>query len=76
MSKVTVHKIGLYNPATDSPILSRRMATCEGAKLMRGWIIENTAVEIDASQLEPGKQWTAIDFNPNPRTGFQTQVER
>jgi hypothetical protein len=41
---------------------------------MRGDILENTAVEIDASQLEPGEEWTPRDFNPHQRIGFQTRV--
>jgi hypothetical protein len=39
-----------------------------------GEVTENTAVEIDASQLEQGEEWTQRDFNPHQWTGFQTQV--
>jgi hypothetical protein len=51
------------------------MATRVGAEMMRGQIVENTAVEIDESQLEKGEQWTERGFSPQPRTGFQQQVE-
>lgn len=62
--KITVYRVKLYNGMTDETILSRRMATAKGAEMMGGAIIENTAVEIDASLLEPGAEWTAPGFNP------------
>ena len=74
MSKVTVFRVSKYDIATDCTIISRRMATREGAQIMGARILEDTATMIDTSQLEPGEQWTPINFNPNPRTGFQTQV--
>ncbi|HEY8128401.1 MAG TPA: hypothetical protein VIF39_06770 [Hyphomicrobium sp.] len=74
MSKVTVFRVSKYDIATNSTIISRRMATREGAQIMGARILEDTATFIDASQLEPGEQWTPINFSPNPRTGFQTQV--
>ncbi len=64
MAKVTVYKVQVYNITTDQFVLSRRMATREGAKIMRGEVIENTAVEIDETQLEPGEKWTPRDFKP------------
>ena len=74
MAKVTVYKVRIYDIQSDEFTLSRRMATVEGAARMRGDILENTAVEIDVSRLEPGEEWTPRDFNPLERTGFQTQV--
>jgi hypothetical protein len=43
------------------------MATREGATIMKGEIIDNTAVEIDETQLESGEKWTPIDFRPQDR---------
>jgi hypothetical protein len=74
MDKITVYKIGLYDALNDEPRTSRRMATAQGAATMRGWIIDGTEIEISASQLEPGMQWTARDFNPHATVGFQRQV--
>lgn len=74
METITVYKVGLYDALNDEPRTSRRMATVQGAAMMRGWIIDGTGFEIDPSQLEPGMQWTARDFNPRPRSDFQTQV--
>ena len=74
MDKVTVYKVRLYDAGNDDSITSRRMATSRGAQMMGGWIIDGTETQIDQSQLEPGKEWTARDFNPHPRADFQTQV--
>jgi hypothetical protein len=74
METVTVYKVGLYDALNDEPRISRRMATIKGAAQMRGWIIDGTGIEIDPALLEPSMQWTARDFNPNSRGGFQTQV--
>jgi hypothetical protein len=74
MDKITVYKVGLYDTQNDAPCTSRRMATIQGAAMMGGWIIDRTEVEIDQSQLEPGVQWTARDFNPNATVGFPRQV--
>ena len=74
MDPVTVYKVRLYDPQNDEPRTSRRMATIAGAKMMGGWIIDGTEIEIDRSQLEPGTEWTVRDFNPRPRGGFQQQV--
>jgi hypothetical protein len=76
MTKVTVYKVQLYNAVTDHPMISKRMATAEGAERMGGCILKDTAIEIDASQLESGEQWTPRGFNPHATAtiGFQTQV--
>jgi hypothetical protein len=74
MPKVTVYKVKLYNVVTDATLISRRMATREGATRMRGDIVEDTALEIDASQLEPGEEWTPRGFDPRLHIGFQRQV--
>ena len=64
MGKAKVYRVQVYNIMTDQIVISRRMATREGAEIMRGKVIDDTAVEIDESQLEPGEEWTPIDFNP------------
>jgi hypothetical protein len=64
MAKVTVYKVQVYDIMTDGSVISRRMATREGAAMMKGNVIENTAVEIDENQLESGEKWTARDFKP------------
>jgi hypothetical protein len=74
MAKVMVYRVKLYDAANDAPKISRRMATRRGAEVMCGHVLENTAIRIEDSQLENGEQWTAVDFNPNPSTGFQTKA--
>ena len=74
METITVYRVRLYDARNDESLTSRRMATVQGAGMMGGWIIDGTQIEIDPSQLEPGMQWTARDFNPRPNDGFQRQV--
>lgn len=74
MAKVTVYKVRFYDMQSDEFQLSRRMATRSGADRMRAEIIEDTATEIDSSQLEEGYEWTPRDFNPHARVGFQTKI--
>jgi hypothetical protein len=73
---VKVYKIRLYDALTDESFTSRRMATAKGAALMGGWIIDGTEIEIAASNLEPGMEWTARDFNPHATVGFQRRVSQ
>lgn len=74
MANVTVYKVQLYDVTTDNFLISRRMATVEGAEIMGGHILKDTAVEIDSSQLESGEQWTSRGFDPQASIGFQTAV--
>jgi transcriptional regulator with XRE-family HTH domain len=62
--KVKVYRVKVYNVTTDETLISRRMATEKGAAIMRGEIIAETGMEIDADRLEPGEEWTARDFVP------------
>ena len=62
MSTVTVYKVKRYDITRDEWIISSRMATRLGAVTMRGEVIEDTAIDIDVSQLEPGEQWTPPHF--------------
>jgi len=75
MDKVTVYRVRVYDVTTDEFRLSRRMATAEGARLMRGEILLDTATEIDTSELEPGEQWTVRNFFFRSSGDFQTQVK-
>ena len=74
MEKITVYRVRIYDVQNDEFRTSRRLATMQGAAMMGGSIIDGTEAEIDQSQLEPGMQWTARDFNPNATVGFQRQV--
>ena len=65
MAKVTVFRVQLYNVATDALLISRRMATPKGAEMMGGHVLENSAIEIDESELESSEQWTPRGFRPN-----------
>jgi hypothetical protein len=74
MGTVTVYRVELYDAANDAPKISRRWATRQGAETMCGMLLENTAAQIDETELESGNQWTALDFepkSPGPAT-FQT----
>jgi hypothetical protein len=62
--KITVYQIKLYDATADVRRISRRMATPEGAAIMRGDITNATVLEIDEALFEPGEQWTPRDFNP------------
>jgi hypothetical protein len=74
MAKVTVYKVKVHDVAVDSAVLSRRMATRRGAETMRGFVIEDTAVEIDDSLLETGEQWTARGFDPPSSKGSRQHL--
>jgi hypothetical protein len=65
--KVTVFKVRLYDVANDAPVISRRMATLRGARLMGGDIMPESAINIDRSELEPKQEWTSRDFTPDER---------
>lgn len=64
MARTTVYKVKLYNIATDEVVISRRMATYEGAAKMGGWTVEGTGHVVDLADLEPGEEWTPRDFDP------------
>ncbi|QHO77823.1 hypothetical protein ACH79_39700 [Bradyrhizobium sp. CCBAU 051011] len=64
IARTTVYKVKLYNIATDEVVISRRMATQEGAAKMGGWTIEGTGHVVDVTDLEPGEEWTPRDFDP------------
>jgi hypothetical protein len=43
VAKVTVYNVKIHDLATDKVVISRRMATHEGAKRMHGEVIEESA---------------------------------
>jgi hypothetical protein len=64
MSKTRVYKVKLYDVTTDKSVVSRRMATPEGASNMGGAIVAGTGYVVDVSELEAGEQWASVDFDP------------
>jgi hypothetical protein len=62
MAKIKVYRVAVYDISNDTKTLWRRMATREGARVMRGDVLEETEIEIDESRLEAGQQWTPRDF--------------
>ena len=74
MAKVTVYKVRLYDAVDEEALISTRMATAKGAHMMGGNIVEGSGVDIDASLLEPGAQWTPRGFIPSPRFGSQKKA--
>jgi hypothetical protein len=66
MTKVTVYKIKRYAPSPESEEnIPDRWFTKEGAeKVGATHIFEETAIEIDERDLEPGNLWTSLDYKP------------
>jgi len=64
MSKTKVYRVRLYDISNEKSVISRRMATPEGAAYMGGEIIDGTGYVVDVSELEPGDAWTPLDFEP------------
>jgi hypothetical protein len=48
--------VKLYDVTNDESRISRRMATEKGAAIMRGAILDETGIEIDADRLERGEE--------------------
>ena len=64
-AEVTVFKIKCFDAFMGEERILRCMATRSGARLLGGGfeIIEGTAIEVDASQLERGEPWTGVGFH-------------
>jgi hypothetical protein len=76
VSKVTVYRFTKYDITSDGNIKSRRWTKCEAIERIGGDVLEDTATQVDESAL--GREidgMTERNFDPHPRTGFQTQVE-
>jgi hypothetical protein len=67
MAKVVVHQFSTFDPNLQvwDHRVSRRMATLEAIAGVRGKVIEDTGVEIDANLLDPVVDgMTPVDFRP------------
>ena len=65
MPNVTVFKIKCFDVIKGEERILGRLATRSGARLLGDGfeIIEGTAIEVDASQLERGEPWTGVGFH-------------
>jgi hypothetical protein len=70
MPSLVVHRVRVYDPQIGTVVVSPRMATEEGAKLMGGQIIPGTNLEIDAALLEGGS-WTGL-HSQSAKVGSQS----
>jgi hypothetical protein len=76
MGTITVYRFRKYDITNDENRQSHRWATREAVERIGGEVLQDTATEVDPSAL--GKEidgMTERNFDPHPRTGFQTQVE-
>ncbi len=75
MSKVKIYRFTKYSIQSDGNEKSRRWGTREAIEGIGGNLIEDTETEVDESAVASDiGGFTPIDFDPHPRTGFQTQV--
>lgn len=75
MSRVTVYRWAKYDISNDETKVSRRYATREAVARVGGEVIEGSGIEIDQSSVGAEIDgMTSRNFDPNPRTGFQSQV--
>jgi hypothetical protein len=65
MPGVIVYRVRLYDHRVGTVVVSTRMATEEGAKVMGGQIVPDSGLEVDAGLLEKGEQWTRLNFDPD-----------
>jgi hypothetical protein len=65
MTAVIVYSFQAWDQSTGEYKLSRRMATRKGIELCNGTALEDTAIEIDSSQLERGEE---CELDPAVRT--------
>lgn len=75
MSKVTVYRFQKYDITSDTMRTSQRWATREAIAEVRGKVLEDTAIEVDADCLKSEIEgMTPCDFDPVTAKSFQTQV--
>ena len=55
MTAVIVYRFQAWDQSAGEYKLSRRMATRKGIEMCKGKTLEDTAIEIDSSQLERGE---------------------
>jgi hypothetical protein len=75
MSRVTIYQFQIYDVNSDHMQKSRRWGTREAIESIHGNVLENTASEVDESEVMsdlPGL--TDRDFIPHPREGFQQRM--
>jgi hypothetical protein len=60
MTAVVVYRFQAWDQSAGAYKLSRRMATRKGIEMCKGTALEDTAIEIDSSQLEMGEEWTPV----------------
>jgi hypothetical protein len=66
MDRVKVFRIEVYSPSDNGETkIADRWFTQKGAELIKPVrIIENSGIEIPIADLEDGKEWTPIGYNP------------
>jgi hypothetical protein len=75
VSKVTIYRFTKYDITTDAPRQSSRWATREAIVRVNGNVVENTAVEVEASVVVSDVDgMTTRGFNPKGPSGFQKVV--
>ena len=60
MTAVIVYRFQVWDQSAGEYKLSRRMATRKGLEMCNGTALEDTAIEIDSSQLEREEEWTTV----------------
>jgi hypothetical protein len=76
LGTVKVYRFTVYDITHDENVQSRRWGTREGIKAVCGVVQEDTETEVDAGFVGGEIEGlTARNFDPHPRTGFQTHVE-
>lgn len=79
MAKATVYRFTVYDITTDESRVSRRMGTRAAVERAKGWVIEDTAREVEEADL--GREvagMTDRDFwmRGDGSAGFQRAVTR
>jgi hypothetical protein len=73
--KVKIYQFTKYSIQSDGNQKSRRWGTREAIERLGGDVIEDTEIEVDASAVASDIEGLTVrNFNPRPRTDFQTQV--
>jgi hypothetical protein len=81
MNKITVYKFRVYDVTTDGFHTSSRYGTREAIeKMVRGEVLENTAIDVDESEIEsPASDilgLTKREFYLSPHKDFQREILR
>lgn len=75
MSKITIYRFRMYDIIHDEQHVSSRWGTREAIEQLGGEILEDTAMEVEASRVKSEIDGlTERDFNPRPRVQLQQQV--